>query len=57
LRWRHDPRNRFVVVADYYGDGMPYHYAVVDVRGEQLEVAVRSSDGTPLPVPQGWSGG
>ena len=37
---------------DYRGQGMPHHYAVVDVGQEDVSIAVRSWDGTPLPVPQ-----
>jgi hypothetical protein len=38
-------------LADYQGQGMPHHFAVVDVDQDGLSVDVRSWDGTPLPVP------
>lgn len=44
-------QGQLIRLSDYEGQGMPYHFAVVDVGGEEACIRVRSWDGTEFPVP------
>lgn len=38
-------------LGDYTGQGEPFHYAVVDVSGDDVDITVKAWDGTRLPSP------